>query len=380
MPDLTYRPFGAFRLFLAFLVVQHHYLANLAPVGLSDLARPYEVGSLAVLAFFALSGFVICEAADQIYASRPAAYFANRVLRVAPLFVIVAAATILTFWIFHAAGTLRVERGGVTLPQDTFGSQNILLNLVGFVPFASRPMRYDFLTIAWTLRTEMVFYIALGAALSLACVMRNALRSVWTLGRTSLIVALGTVPLFILALIGRAPETFLFAPYFWFGGALYFVIVKRSRAAVSVLAIAASAILWEFLVRPSALSSGLERAVGAQVALLVVLLGSIAVLAVCRPTTFRSIDQKLGDITYALYLSHLFVMVAILSLTTGYSLMGYLVGVVLSIPVAVGFHVAVEPSVSRIREMVRSGRSGQRAMPQRLQMAVQRPSHQTAAP
>jgi peptidoglycan/LPS O-acetylase OafA/YrhL len=220
-------------------------------------------------------------------------------------------------------------------------------------------MRYDFLDIAWTLRTEMVFYIALGLALCLACAMRNTSRFAWTLGRTSLIVALATAPLYILALRGRAPETFLFAPYFWFGGALYFAIAKRSSAAVWVLATASGAILWEFLARPVTQSSGLERAVGAQVALLVVLLGSIAVLAVCRLTSFRAIDRTLGDITYALYLSHAFVMVAILSLTTGYSLTGYLVGVILSIPVAVCFHIAVEPSVNRIRNMVRSGRRRQ---------------------
>lgn len=84
-----YRPFGGFRLFLAFLVVLQHFVANAGPLGpLYDHVIPYELGSLAVLVFFCLSGFVITEAATQIYSSKPLAYLINRFLRIVPHYVI----------------------------------------------------------------------------------------------------------------------------------------------------------------------------------------------------------------------------------------------------------------------------------------------------
>jgi hypothetical protein len=53
-----YRYFGGFRLVLAALVMIQHFAADLAPAPLAAALAPYAVGSMAVLAFFALSGFV----------------------------------------------------------------------------------------------------------------------------------------------------------------------------------------------------------------------------------------------------------------------------------------------------------------------------------
>ncbi|WP_407518959.1 acyltransferase family protein [Methylobacterium oryzisoli] len=361
MTDLVYRPFGAFRLGLAILVVQQHFLANLAPEGLSAAAQPYEVGSLAVLVFFALSGFVICEAADRVYAGRPGAFLANRLLRIVPLFVAATLATIAVCWLFAVLGTLRLDRAGEGLPEHAFAARNLAVNLLGFVPFSNVAMSFKFVSIAWAVRLEMLFYAAMAGALALAWLGMRLGRERWTLARTSLAVALATAPLFGLAMLRRAPETFTLAPYFWFGGALYFALGTRSRVAGAAVALSLAAIVWEFTARaPHHPGLGFERAAGIQVGMLLAMLAAIAILARCRLAgllaPLRRIDRALGDLTYALYLSHLAVMVLVLSATSGFTLTGYLTGLALSLPVAVGLHALIEPAVSRARDAIRGGR------------------------
>jgi peptidoglycan/LPS O-acetylase OafA/YrhL len=101
-----YRPFGTFRLILALFVVCQHFVANAAPVGnLYATFLPYELGSLAVLVFFCLSGFVITEAVDQVYARKPAAYLINRFLRIVPHFVVAVVISIVIHRLFFDGGT-----------------------------------------------------------------------------------------------------------------------------------------------------------------------------------------------------------------------------------------------------------------------------------
>src|ERR1700674_3460490 len=123
-----YRYFGSFRLLLAFLVLIQHFLANVAPEALASLFMSLEVGSVAVLVFFSLSGFVIFEAADQIYQDRPASFFANRLLRIVPHFLVAVTAAILLYYFFDATKTLRIARDGVLPDETAFAIKNILVN------------------------------------------------------------------------------------------------------------------------------------------------------------------------------------------------------------------------------------------------------------
>src|SRR5271165_2151975 len=65
-----YRHFGGFRLVLAALVMLQHFAADLAPEQLAKVFAPYALGGMAVLVFFAMSGFVITEAVDCVYRER----------------------------------------------------------------------------------------------------------------------------------------------------------------------------------------------------------------------------------------------------------------------------------------------------------------------
>lgn len=82
-PRPAYRPFGAFRLALAMMVLLQHGLLVLNSRG-RELFYDLELGAVAVTTFLALSGFIVAEAIDRFYAGRPLAFLANRALRVVP--------------------------------------------------------------------------------------------------------------------------------------------------------------------------------------------------------------------------------------------------------------------------------------------------------
>lgn len=77
--SFTYRHFDAFCFLLSILVFLQHYLENLAPQPLATATLPYGFGSVTVLIFFCLSGFVIAEAAVEFYRAMPGAFMTNRV-------------------------------------------------------------------------------------------------------------------------------------------------------------------------------------------------------------------------------------------------------------------------------------------------------------
>src|ERR1700760_2948596 len=99
-----YRYFGGLRLLLAALVMLQHFAADMAPVALGRVVVPYTVGSVAVLVFFALSGFVITEAVDCVYRKRPGAFLTNRMLRIGPHFVLAIALSMLAHAFFRIVG------------------------------------------------------------------------------------------------------------------------------------------------------------------------------------------------------------------------------------------------------------------------------------
>ena len=83
-----YRYFGGFRLLLAMLVMTQHFGADLCAGPAGGGPGALHAGSVAVLVFFALSGFVITEAVDLVYRNRPGPFLTNRLLRIVPHFLL----------------------------------------------------------------------------------------------------------------------------------------------------------------------------------------------------------------------------------------------------------------------------------------------------
>lgn len=159
--NYRYRPFGSFRLFLAFLVVLQHFIANAGPLGpICDYFLPYGTSSLAVSVFFCLSGFVIAEAATQVYPDKPAAYLANRSLRTVPHHIVALVTAVAILAAFNTWDTLRFpELGHPDMASlHAFDWSNVAANVLGFMPGVNRLLSFDFVDVIWAVRVEMVFY------------------------------------------------------------------------------------------------------------------------------------------------------------------------------------------------------------------------------
>lgn len=352
--SFTYRHFGAFRFLLAILVLLQHYLANLAPQPLATATLPYGFGSVAVLVFFCLSGFVITEAAVEFYGTRPAAFMMNRVLRIVPHFILATLMAIAIYYWFYHTGTLRISRGNKLIANVAFGWRNIFLNLINLAPQNSKPLNgYNFIDVAWTLRLEMVFYVGMFVCLGIFRLIPG-LGRLFGLGGIAFAVMMLLSPLFVMSIIGDAPHTFRSLPYFTFGSALYFAAVRRARLARVVSLVALAAAAWEFLsVSHGNPELGVKAAVVPGFIVLVVLIAGMTFLATRQFEHGRKIDRRFGDLTYPLYLYHQNIMIIALSVTSGYSYGVLVEAIAASLLFVYGVHTTVDPAIENIRNRVR---------------------------
>ncbi len=352
-PDYRYRYFGAFRLLLAALVMLQHFAADLAPEPLATALAPYGEGSMAVLVFFALSGFVITEAVDSCYRKRPGAFLVNRLLRIVPHFLIAVALSMIAHEIFRATGGLRLWRSHPSFPEDAFAIRNVLLNLIGIVPLADRFIDYNFLGITWAVRVEMAFYIVICACIA-AGARIAAPRGFALAAGGALVLA---VPLFYFAVRGHGVAMLSFVPYFAFGSGLYFA-TAGGRAGWLVLLLSIPAIIWQRIAEhpPADRVGAIPPSVTGDLIVLIALLSVLVALAFANISKWRATDRFVGNLTYPLYLYHEVVLVVILTFTTGYSYSMFCVGILLSLLVAGILMAVVEPAVTKYRDYVR-GRS-----------------------
>lgn len=348
----SYRYFGIFRFVLATMVMFQHFSGNAAPMAFTLLTWQYEVGSLAVLAFFSLSGFVIVEAADVAYQRRPMAFMSNRLIRVFPHFVIAVTLSLVLQGIFFSTGTLHMDRMAAHPLSPDFSPLNILLNYIDIVPPTDRFIGYEFIPIAWAVRVEMVFYIAVALCLVLARTNKFKITFPAAMGAISAML----IPAFFLAVYQRGPLTFGFLPYFTFGGSLYYVL-KGERTARIVNALSLVGMVWQFLAQPAHHPMfGYARDVPAQLAILCTLIAALIVLATIRRQNFRRQDNQIGNITYPLYMYHLAILIPVTSLFTNSTYGVFFFGMLASVAFAVMMAKIVDPMIDRYRDRIRGQR------------------------
>ena len=335
-----YRLFGCFRLGLAFLVVLQHFVANAAPLGpLYDHVLPYEVGNLASLVFFCLSGFVITEAVTLVYFDRPAAYLLNRFLRIVPHFLVALVISVILHAAFYHLGTLRVsDREHPYLPSpDAFDISNIVGNVFAFLPGANHFLVFDFVDIIWAVRIEMVFYFAVFLCLLVPVRLRKPALLPYGL------VALG------LATVAIARQ-FGFGFFFLYGVLLY----NHRRYPVSLLLCIIGMSLY-CLVIPLYTIANYHRAVFNQYVILAILIAAMTFVA-SKPGGRKVFDQECGELSYPLYIHHQNMLILMISLTAGYSYPVFAIGIVASLVVSFGLMRLVDPTVNRLRNAIRGGR------------------------
>jgi peptidoglycan/LPS O-acetylase OafA/YrhL len=362
-----YRYLGTLRMLLATMVVAYH-LGTLLPGGARSEFQHLEIGFNAVLVFFAISGYVIAGAYANFYHERPFAFMTNRCLRLIPTYLIALAIFILVTYL--AEGTLAIQNPETQIAYSnglTF--QNILANAFLIVPFSNAVFGVDgepFLSIAWAVRVEFLFY----AVFFSLCLAAHYLRWHWERVLTLAfwpVVALFAVQQFI------APTTQLqYIPYFAFGVALQMLEARLSTSQRNgahagtwqgpALACVTCLLLigWHHLSR-APYGPGYERYLHQQYVELMLLLTVFVALVWLSHTDqgrlrkFASLDKALGDLTYPLYLNHAIVVLTLMAIF-GPSIFASVGGVLAAILFAVLVSALTEPYIARLRDRVRGRR------------------------
>ncbi len=133
-----------FRFSLALMVMMEHLSGSVPP----------QTGRLAVEAFFCISGFLISMVATTRYAGRPAAFLANRFLRIYPTYWACLAIGLVVVLLVPTAAQLHPS---LLLPQS---AADWIANLAVFGLTQETTSRV--LPAAWSLHTELWFYLVIG--------------------------------------------------------------------------------------------------------------------------------------------------------------------------------------------------------------------------
>lgn len=262
-----------------------------------------DLGEFGVDLFFVISGFVMALGAHRFTGLRGAVVFlVQRINRIAPLFYLVC--LVLAVWMLGTGGGAQIDR-------------TALLNSLTFIPFFddasySWPIHY----LGWTLAFEFVFYLFVFAQIVLRLGAKPLV----------LLVAVAIAPFFNDVASGeRVVWHFFTNPLLWeFAlGVTAFVLwdaglLQRSRRLGIAGLLAAFAILaavawnaesgWFFLAEdPIHDGDSAARALywGVPAFLIFCFTVTRAPLGYGR---FAVVGRRLGDASYSLYLSHLFVM------------------------------------------------------------------------
>ncbi len=346
---LKYRYFGIFRFVLALLVMAQHYIANFSPAYFKETLGWVPMGSVAVLVFFVMSGFIIVEAVDQIYSRRPVDFLINRLLRIVPHFVIAAILAILVHLAFLNGYGFRLWEAPLPSASEVLSFKNLAANLFLLLPGADRFSAYQFLEIVWAVRVELAFYMAVFGSI----IIKKYLHSKVPISFILLLTCVAITPLFLLSLHGKVPAMLGFLPFFVFGGALFYC-VEGSRRALLILASAAFGIFLYLIQDVNYLR--LIQTVGPgrhDIYLFVVLLATFIVLCRADFSALRVFDKKTGEVTYPLYLYHEVTLMIMLMATPSNSYASLILGIGVSIAFSILMMAIVDQRVGQLRDRVR---------------------------
>ncbi len=272
---------GAFRLFLALIVVVHH-------------STPLRMGALAVYIFFILSGYWIAKLWAERYArSRNPllTFYVSRWWRLAPVFLICTALGII--WTISRGNALPI-RGGA------------FLWFLRQFPIAGSAVVGSVLPPAWSLDVEMQFYLLAPALIWL--LHRVSPPTAWIAGAVLL-----ALPIAHFWRGGRAdiPVLIPFLPFFVGGILIHKTKWHPSRAVgfaflfIAFLIVAIGLVLPELRAGIWIVGRHSEAPMNAVMQLWV------AIAALSLPVVARSVressapmDRMMGDLAYPLYLFH----------------------------------------------------------------------------
>lgn len=282
----------------ALAVVVHHALEEslplLAPGGVAPGSLMHGMvvlGACGVDLFFVISGFIMLHTNWQQFGAQQASgqFLIRRVLRIFPL-----------YWLCVALVLVAKYVGGLYKNLDVTP-----VNLLGSLFLLPAP--HHVVTVAWTLVFEMYFYYVFAAWLF------SAQRKKAVLGVVASLLATWVAATLLLP--DGAPRRYLTNPIvseFGFGLAIAWLYRNgyRHRGLVPALALAVAALVGSAFLAPSEGTSGLDISVRF---LAWGIPSAVVVWTSLRLTETRSMLStwlcRFGDASYALYLTHGFVMI-----------------------------------------------------------------------
>lgn len=332
--------FGAYRFFLATMVIMAHSW----PV---ETGLPGNwTGAYAVFGFYMLSGYLMTLVMNERYGGVKNGllrYFANRALRIYPVYWFVSVFSFLI--IYRFPGIAAGVNPNFRMPGG-LGEWAANLFVFGIEPFGAL-----LVPVAWSLKVELVFYIAIGLLFSRS----GRLTALWfalSLGYTVYAIAAGEpfgVRYFTLS-AGSLP--------FSIGAALYYA---RDRVPFSVFIavpaglILAVNILYAHLLWDDVFTQGFYVSLAANA----VFIASLMKLDPKGASGWHArLDRLLGDLSYAIFLCHFNVM-ALLVLAGPFgrgarSPAIFFAALLLSVLAGYIVHATVERRVNQLRNSIRA--------------------------
>lgn len=353
---LAYRPLGIFRFVLALLVVAQHF-TNFAPQSFQQAVIPLGLGSIAVLVFFAVSGFVIAEAIEGHYRGRAGAFLVNRAIRIFPPLLAATTLTLLVIALLLLGGPFRHFEMHSTemITRDVLGLGNVIGNYLQVLPGAAKlgfGMDYSMISVVWSIRTELMFYLVM--AVIMLVPVRNYRQALAVAGIGALAVH------YVAALTNAGPETLRLIPFFVYGIAVYYALNgSLTGLALSVLTWVLSLIA---LVEIGDQLPPMVRDMFGPFAMpaRVIILGALLALipALCRIKLPRTLplDRYLGDLSYPLYLNHAVIMIVVGAVLPQAGWGGFALAVAAALALSVVMYRFIEPGLNTLRARVRQGR------------------------
>jgi peptidoglycan/LPS O-acetylase OafA/YrhL len=348
---------GVYRLLLAALVVLFHF------GGLS-----WIVGRVAVFGFYCVSGFLIFQVLDRVYADEHRGmwrFYGNRLLRLGPLYVVYVVLTLAMVRWSGSAG-LSTEAGTAILENTEVGTAALLANALSFAPqvyLAGFMPVFEFspqlIPQGWSIGVELVCYLV--APIVVVTTRRHPQRMwIWlAAGLVLFAAAVWTAGLdfdrFNSVVYKNA---FASVVVFLAGGAFYY-LRRRHGQPVSFSVVGVLLTVWvaTLTVRAFRLGEGPSARVFTEYVWLTVALTGL--VATTRIQRLRGLDTGLGNLCYGVYLNHFLVAGVLLgtgaerylsqpgTLTFGFVVLAG------SLALASLTYVVVERPFNRVRQRVR---------------------------
>jgi peptidoglycan/LPS O-acetylase OafA/YrhL len=299
-----YRAFGTLRFALSLIV----FLGHSGSVGLPEWARfisTMQLGNVAVMLFFILSGFIVSESYLTFYSKSPNAFLINRFLRIAPPYFYALGVSLLVHYSLYSVDAL-ILLDAETFKADPFSVTNVAFNFLMLfalygLSFIGVPLDYTFVRYIWAVRVEVHFYVVF----YLYCMFWESV----PVATKQLVVWFFAILLALSVLAISTNYSFLnyfnFTGYFLLGILLYAAVSRASCwSAMFILAFSISFLLstWHFYTYVSRTPGAAAIAITVIFALGIFLIPALYYTPLA--TKAKLLDRFLGDLSYPVYLNH----------------------------------------------------------------------------